>query len=61
MQTRELKVPGAFEFTPVVHGDGRGSFHEWFRVADFEHALGMLPEADTAARDEVRRWLMKVE
>lgn len=40
MQVRELKVPDAYEFTPVVHGDERGSFHEWFRIADFAPALG---------------------
>ena len=32
MQTRELSLAGAFELTPVVHGDERGSFHEWFRA-----------------------------
>lgn len=32
MQERELSVPGAFELTPVVHGDARGSFHEWYRA-----------------------------
>lgn len=40
VEIRELKVPDAYEFTPVVHGDSRGSFHEWFRIADFESALG---------------------
>jgi dTDP-4-dehydrorhamnose 3,5-epimerase len=40
MDVRELKVPDAYEFTPVVHGDERGSFHEWFRIADFEPTLG---------------------
>jgi len=40
VQIRELSVPGAYEFTPVVHGDDRGSFHEWFRIADFEPTLG---------------------
>jgi len=25
-------VPGAFEISPVVHGDDRGSFHEWYRA-----------------------------
>jgi dTDP-4-dehydrorhamnose 3,5-epimerase len=40
VQVRELKVPGAYEFTPVIHRDDRGSFHEWFRIADFEEALG---------------------
>lgn len=32
VQTRELTLPGAFEITPVVHGDERGTFHEWFRA-----------------------------
>ncbi len=36
MRVRELSVVGALEFTPVVHGDDRGSFHEWFR-ADVLH------------------------
>lgn len=40
MEVRELKVPGAYEFTPVIHRDDRGSFHEWFRIVDFEQALG---------------------
>ncbi|MDL4772340.1 MULTISPECIES: dTDP-4-dehydrorhamnose 3,5-epimerase [Thermomonosporaceae] len=26
-----LGIKGAFSFSPRVHGDGRGSFHEWFR------------------------------
>ncbi|XVQ12527.1 dTDP-4-dehydrorhamnose 3,5-epimerase [Spirillospora sp. CA-255316] len=26
-----LTIEGAFAFTPRVHGDDRGSFHEWFR------------------------------
>lgn len=33
-------MPDSYEFTPVVHGDSRGSFHEWFRIADFDSALG---------------------
>lgn len=32
MQVDELSVPGAYALTPVVHGDRRGSFHEWFRA-----------------------------
>ena len=32
MRTRELDVRGAFELTPTVYGDTRGSFHEWFRA-----------------------------
>jgi dTDP-4-dehydrorhamnose 3,5-epimerase len=40
VQTRELSVPGAFELTPVVHGDTRGSFHEWFRVDRLRELTG---------------------
>lgn len=40
MQTRELAVKGAFEFTPKQHGDDRGVFLEWFKVADMEAAVG---------------------
>ena len=29
---RELGIAGAFEITPVVHRDERGSFHEWYRA-----------------------------
>ncbi len=32
MEFRELRVAGAYEITPKVHGDARGSFHEWFRL-----------------------------
>jgi dTDP-4-dehydrorhamnose 3,5-epimerase len=40
VQTRELSVSGAFELTPVVHGDARGSFHEWFRGDRFRELTG---------------------
>lgn len=40
MQVRELKVPGAFEFTPVQHGDDRGLFLEWFKVDKLVDATG---------------------
>ncbi len=40
MQVRELMVPGAFEFTPVQHGDPRGVFLEWFKVERLEDAVG---------------------
>jgi len=40
MQVRELAVPGAFEFTPVQHGDDRGLFLEWFKVAEVTEAIG---------------------
>ena len=40
MQVRELAVPGAFEFTPVQHGDDRGLFLEWFKVDQLRDATG---------------------
>lgn len=40
MQVRELTVPGAFEFTPVLHGDDRGMFLEWFKVGELETITG---------------------
>jgi dTDP-4-dehydrorhamnose 3,5-epimerase len=40
MQVRQLAIPGAFEFTPVQHGDDRGLFLEWFRVDALRTAAG---------------------
>ncbi|WP_433333621.1 dTDP-4-dehydrorhamnose 3,5-epimerase [Spirillospora sp. CA-294931] len=39
-----LDIEGTFSFTPRVHGDQRGSFHEWFRQDALEkvgHRLGL--------------------
>ena len=30
MNARELVVPGAWEITPQLHADSRGTFFEWF-------------------------------
>ncbi|MCW2944261.1 MAG: dTDP-4-dehydrorhamnose 3,5-epimerase [Actinoallomurus sp.] len=35
-----IGIDGAWLFTPQIHGDGRGSFLEWFRTADFAAATG---------------------
>ena len=40
MTYRELSVPGAWEITPVQHGDPRGVFLEWFQGAPFAQAVG---------------------
>ena len=37
---RELSVPGAWEITPQVHGDGRGAFFEWFTESGFSELAG---------------------
>lgn len=40
MQIRELRVPHAYEVTPVQHADSRGVFLEWFKADAFEAATG---------------------
>ena len=40
MTYRELRVPGAWEITPALHGDPRGVFLEWFQGAPFAEAAG---------------------
>jgi dTDP-4-dehydrorhamnose 3,5-epimerase len=40
MEIRELSILGAFELSPKVHRDARGSFLEWFRADSFEQMTG---------------------
>ena len=40
MQTRELNVPGAWEFTPQQHGDDRGVFFEQYRYEAVQEVVG---------------------
>ncbi|QIS17090.1 dTDP-4-dehydrorhamnose 3,5-epimerase family protein [Nocardia terpenica] len=40
MRIREMAVPGAWEFTPALHGDERGVFVETFKASEFEKAVG---------------------
>jgi dTDP-4-dehydrorhamnose 3,5-epimerase len=40
MKVRELKVPGAWEITPTVHGDSRGMFFEWLTDQGFSSFAG---------------------
>jgi dTDP-4-dehydrorhamnose 3,5-epimerase len=40
MQTRALKIDGAWEFTPKVFGDDRGVFLEWFKSDVFTDTVG---------------------
>jgi len=40
MKVRELAVSGAWEFTPVQHGDTRGVFLEWYRAEAVSEAVG---------------------
>ncbi|OBI13301.1 dTDP-4-dehydrorhamnose 3,5-epimerase [Mycobacterium sp. E2462] len=40
MKARELKVPGAWEITPTIHGDSRGQFFEWLTDKGFSSFAG---------------------
>lgn len=40
MQVAELRVPGAWSFTPRQLTDSRGIFLEWFQAATLEQVLG---------------------
>lgn len=40
MAIRELAIPGAWEITPRLHGDGRGAFFEWFTEGEFGEFAG---------------------
>ncbi len=40
MQIRELSIPDAYEITPIVRGDDRGVFLEWYRHDLLEQAVG---------------------
>jgi dTDP-4-dehydrorhamnose 3,5-epimerase len=35
-----LSIDGAWAFTPQIHRDDRGSFHEWFRGGEFADTFG---------------------
>ena len=35
-----LSIDGAWAFTPQIHRDDRGSFHELFRGGEFADTLG---------------------
>jgi dTDP-4-dehydrorhamnose 3,5-epimerase len=40
MRITEMSVPGAWIFSPKIHGDDRGTFTETFRASEFEKATG---------------------
>lgn len=40
VKARELKIPGAWEITPAVHGDSRGHFFEWLTDKGFSSFAG---------------------
>ncbi|GIE88889.1 dTDP-4-dehydrorhamnose 3,5-epimerase family protein [Actinoplanes regularis] len=40
MKIRPLTIEGAWEITPVLHGDDRGTFLEWYRFDHLAAAVG---------------------
>lgn len=40
MRMEPLPIEGAWVMTPVIHGDSRGAFLEWFRGDEFEAVTG---------------------
>jgi dTDP-4-dehydrorhamnose 3,5-epimerase len=59
VKIRPLAIEGAFEVTPVQHGDTRGRFMEWYRfdvlAATVGHPLDLAQaNLSTSARDVVR-------
>jgi dTDP-4-dehydrorhamnose 3,5-epimerase len=59
VKIRPLTIEGAYEVTPVRHGDARGSFLEWYRFDRLAEVVGHpldLAQANlsTSARDVVR-------
>lgn len=59
MKISELPIEGAWEFTPVQHGDARGVFVEWYRFEHLTEAAGhplRLAQANlsTSVRGTVR-------
>jgi dTDP-4-dehydrorhamnose 3,5-epimerase len=59
VQLRELSIPDAYELTPIVHRDDRGSFTEMYRFDALEAVIGHRFELrqgnlSTSARGAVR-------
>jgi dTDP-4-dehydrorhamnose 3,5-epimerase len=51
VQIRELSIPDAYEITPILRGDDRGVFLEWYRFDLLEEKIGhplILRQANTS-------------
>jgi dTDP-4-dehydrorhamnose 3,5-epimerase len=51
VQIRELSIPDAYEITPILREDDRGTFLEWYRFDVLEQAIGhplILRQANTS-------------
>jgi dTDP-4-dehydrorhamnose 3,5-epimerase len=59
VKIRQLSIAGAYEITPVLHGDPRGLFTEWYRfdhlAAEIGHPLNLAQaNLSVSARGVVR-------
>lgn len=54
-----MTVPGAWVFTPRVHGDDRGLFLEWYREADLAAAAGHPLKLAQANSSTSRRGVLR--
>lgn len=59
MQVRELSVPDAWEITPLVRGDERGDFLEWYRFDRLEEATGRSIELRQANTSVSKRGVVR--
>lgn len=59
MQARELKIPGAFEFTPSVFPDDRGLFVAPFQETAFVAAVGHPLRVAQTNHSESRRGVIR--
>jgi dTDP-4-dehydrorhamnose 3,5-epimerase len=59
VQIRELSIPDAFEVTPVVRGDDRGAFLEWYRHDLLEVAAGRSIDLQQANTSVSRRGVLR--
>jgi dTDP-4-dehydrorhamnose 3,5-epimerase len=59
MEVLAAPIPGAFVITPVVHGDDRGSFLEWFRHEATTEAIGHRFELAQANCSVSRRGVVR--
>lgn len=59
MQIRELSIPDAYEVTPVVRGDERGVFLEWYRHDLLEQTIGHSLELRQANTSVSKRGVVR--
>ena len=54
-----LDIDGAWVLTPRIHRDGRGSFLEWFRDAEFQEGVGYRMDVAQANCSVSRRGVIR--